>query len=99
MNLVLPLIPFVLLLPIPFASATHIGVQVTEIVPIPGILIPLSPPAVSRIATLEEDSDLPLMVAAGIVRAVGVVYPDNLVVGQDLVPVPSYKESQVSVSL
>ncbi len=46
-----------------------------------------------------EDSDLPLMSAAGVVRAVGAVYPDDLVVGQDLVPVPSYDESQVSVGL
>ena len=46
-----------------------------------------------------EDSDLPLMSAAGVVRAVGVVYPDNLVVGQDLVPVPSYEESQASIGL
>jgi hypothetical protein len=48
---------------------------------------------------LEEDLDLPLMQAAGVVRAVGAVYPDDLVVGQDLVPVPSYEESQASVSL
>src|SRR5579872_76684 len=99
MRPVLLLIPFISTLPIPFASSTHIGVQVMEIVPIPGILILLSPPAVSQIATLEEDSDLPLMVAAGIVRAAGATYPDDLVVGQDLVPVPSYEESQASVSL
>ena len=99
MNLVLPLIPFLLLPPIPSDSVTHIGVQVTEIVLIPGILIPLSPPAVSWIATLEEDSDLRLMVAVGIVRAAGVIYPDDLVMGQDLIPVPSYVESQVAAGL
>ena len=69
-----------------------------EIVPFPGILIPLSPPPVSWIVTLEDDSNLPLMVAAGIVRAVR-VYSDDLVVGQDLVPVPSYEESQAAAGL
>ena len=48
---------------------------------------------------LEEDLDLPLMRAVGVVRAAGIVYPDDLVVGQDLVPVPSYEESQASVGL
>ena len=99
MNLVLLLIPFVLLPLFLSDSDTQHGVQVTEIVPIPRILIPLSPPPVSQIATLKEDSDLPLMVAAGIVRAVGVTYPDNLVMGQDLIPVPSYEESQAAAGL
>ena len=68
--------------------------------PFPGILVPVSPPPVSRItAALEEDSDLPLMRAADVVRAVGTVYPDDLVVGHDLVPVPTYEESQAAAGL
>src|SRR5579872_7074168 len=91
-----------LLLPllIRFASVTQLGVQTREVVPFPGILVPVSPPPVSWITMgLEEDFDLPLMRAAGVVRAVGGVYPDNLVVGHNLVPVPTYEESQASVGL
>ena len=91
--------PFVLLPLIDLAFNTHPGVQTREVIPFPGILVPLSPPAVSRIMALEEDSNLPLMLAVGVVRAVGAVYPDDLVVGHDLVPVPSYEESQASLGL
>src|SRR5579872_1503940 len=83
----------------PSTFVTQLGAQTREVIPFPGILIPLSPPPVSCVIHLEEDSDLPLMRAAGIVRAVGVVYPDDLVVGQDLVPVPSYEESQAAAGL
>ena len=97
---VLLLCLFVLPPLIHFAFVTQLGVQTREVVPFPGILVPVSPPPVSRITMdLEEDSDLPLMRAAGVVRAVGVVYPDDLVVGHDLVPVPTYEESQASVGL
>src|SRR5579872_949872 len=83
-----------------FTSVTQLGVQTREVVPFPGILIPVSPPPVSRpIEALAEDSDLPLMRAAGVVRAVGAVYPDDLVVGHDFVPVPTYEESQLAAGL
>jgi hypothetical protein len=91
---------FVLLLLILFVFDTQLGGQTREVVPFPGILVPVSPPPVSRLtADLAEDSDLPLMRAAGVVRAVGVVYPDDLVVGHDLVPVPTYEESQLAAGL
>src|ERR1700757_1879014 len=97
---VLLLCPFVLLLLILFAFVTQSGVQTREAVPFPGILVPVSPPPVSRITmALEEDSDLPLMRAAGVVRAVGAVYPDDLVMGHDMVPVPTYEESQRAAGL
>ena len=89
---------FVFLLLFPFAFVTHLGVQVTKIIPIPRILILLSPPPVSQIAMLKDNLDLPLMWAVGIVRDVG-VYPNNLVVEGNLVPVPSYKESQAAAGL
>src|SRR5579872_3991871 len=98
-NPVLLLCPFVCIPLIPFTFDTQLGIQMREVILFPGILVPLSPPAVSCIMAPAEDSDLPLMLAVGVVRAVGVVYPDDLVVGQDLVPVPSYEESQVSVGL
>jgi len=47
---------------------------------------------------LKDNLDLPLMWAVGIVRDVG-VYPNNLVVEGNLVPVPSYKESQAAAGL
>jgi hypothetical protein len=91
---------FVLLLLILFGSDTQLGEQTREVMPFPGILIPVSPPPASRLtADLAEDSDLSLMRAVGVVRAVGAVYPDDLVVGHDLVPVPTYEESQASVGL
>jgi hypothetical protein len=100
LGLALLLYLFVLPPLILFVSDTQLGGQTREVVPFPGILIPVSPPPVSRaIADLEEDSDLPLMRAAGVVRDVSAVYPDDLVVGHDLVPVPSYEESQASVGL
>src|SRR5579872_5727458 len=99
-GLALLLCLFVLPLLILFAFVTQPGVQTREVVPFPGILVPVSPPPVSWITMgLEEDSDLPLMRAAGVVRAVGVVYPDDLVVGPNLVPVPTYEESQAAASL
>src|SRR5579872_4893609 len=100
LELALPLFPFVLPLLILFAFVTQLGGQTREVVPFPGILVPVSPPPVSRITmALGEDSDLPLMRVAGVVRAVGVVYPDDLVVGHDLVPVPTYEESQLAAGL
>src|SRR5579872_3984141 len=100
LGLVLLLYLFVLPPLILFVFDTQLGEQTREVVPFPGILVPVSPPPVSRITMgLEEDFDLPLMRAAGVVRAVGAVYPDDLVVGHDLVPVPSYEESQASVGL
>src|SRR5579872_5091029 len=99
-GLVLLLSLFVLPLLILFAFDTQPGVQTREVVPFPGILVPVSPPLASRnIMDLAEDSDLPLMRAAGVVRAVGAVYPDDLVVGHDLVPVPTYEESQAAAGL
>src|SRR5579872_3837982 len=91
--------PFVSIPLIPFVFDTQLGAQTREVIPFPGILVPVSPPPVSCIMPLEKDSDLPLMWAAGVVRDVGVVYPDDLVVGQDLVPVSSYEESQVAAGL
>src|SRR5579872_1062714 len=99
-GLALLLYLFVLPLLILFVFDTQLGEQTREVVPFPGILVPVSPPPASRITMgLAEDSDLPLMRAAGVVRDVSAVYPDDLVVGHDLVPVPSYEESQASVGL
>src|SRR5579872_2642908 len=97
-RLALLLAPFIFPLLTLSTFNTQVGAQVMEIVLMPAILIPLSPPTVSQITTLEDDSDLPLMVAVGVARAVG-VYSDDLVVSQDLVPVPMYEESQVAAGL
>ena len=72
--------------------------QVAETAPAPLTIIPFSPLPVSQIATLEDNLDLPLMWAAGIVRPVR-VYPDNLMVEGHLEPVPSCTESQFLASL
>src|ERR1700757_4476759 len=99
-GLALLLYLFVLPALILFVSDTQLGEQTREVVPFPGILIPVSPPPASWITmALEEDSDLPLMRAAGVVRDVSRVYPDDFVVGPVFVHVPTYEESQLDGGL